>query len=145
MEFKCQKVSKEEVLAILMKAENSFNPPLSKNIPYLLDDYAKRLSEFAWFILGMEENEIIGFIAYYLNQEGGFAYISLIWVSDNYQKNGIGARMLELLIENEVSNYVKTIRLEVRKNNDKAMRFYKSMGFLSIEDSEKKILLEKTI
>lgn len=144
MEFKCQKLSKEEVLAILMKAENGFNPPLSKNIPYILDDYAKKLSEFARFILCVEEKEIIGFMAFYLNQEGGFAYISLIWVSDNHQKKGIGATMMELLSK-EVSTCVKSIRLEVRKNNEKAMRFYKSSGFLSIEDSDKKILLEKTI
>ena len=144
MTFTNKKLDYETVLALLNQCENSFDPPLSHNIPYTVSDYAKKLSEFAWFILCMEKEEIIGFTAYYLNQEGGFAYIPQIWVSDMHQRKGIGARMMEQLIIEAPVN-INAIRLEVRKNNEKAVSFYEKSGFKVMEDYDKKVLLEKII
>lgn len=144
MIFTNKKLDHAAVLALLNKCENSFDPPLSQNIPYTLSDYAKRLSDFAWFILCVENEEIIGFTAYYLNQEGCFAYIPQIWVSDQHQRKGIGASMLEMLIK-EAPSYVNAIRLEVRKNNEKAVSFYSKIGFAVIEEKGNKLLLEKLL
>lgn len=142
MTFANKKLDSATVLALLNQCENSFDPPLSQNIPYTVSDYAKKLSEFAWFILCMEDDKIIGFTAYYLNQEGGFAYIPQIWVSDNHQRKGIGAKMMDVLIK-ESPSFVYSIRLEVRKNNEKAVSFYEKNGFEVIEDKGKKVLLAK--
>jgi ribosomal protein S18 acetylase RimI-like enzyme len=144
MTFTNKKLDYATVLALLNQCENSFKPPLSQNIPYTMSDYAKKLSEFAWFILCVEGDEIIGFTAYYLNQEGGFAYIPQIWVSDNHQRKGIGAKMMDVLIK-ETPDFVYSIRLEVRKNNEKAVPFYKKMGFIILEDNGGKILLRKNV
>ncbi len=144
MEYKCNTLTQEEVISLLRKAENSFDPPLSQNIPYTVSDYAKKLSENAWFILCMEDDEIIGFTAYYLNQEGGFAYIPQIWVSDMHQRKGIGASMMDKLIK-DVPSYVKSIRLEVRKNNEKAVAFYEKNGFVVFDEKNGKLLLGKVI
>lgn len=142
MTFTNEKLDYAAVLALLNKCENSFEPPLSQNIPYTISDYAKKLSEYAWFILCVEDDEIIGFTAYYLNEEGRFAYIPQIWVSDKHQRKGIGGSMLEMLIK-EAPSFVNSIRLEVRKNNTKAVSFYGKLGFALIEEKENKYLLEK--
>lgn len=142
MEYKCNTLTQEEIITLLRKAENSFVPPLSRNIPYTVSEYAKKLSDNAWFILCMEDDEIIGFTAYYLNQEGGFAYIPQIWVSDNHQRKGIGSCMLDEIIK-AAPKFVTSIRLEVRKNNYKAVSFYERSGFCVISCNGDKNLLEK--
>lgn len=142
MTFTNKKLDHAAVLTLLKKCENSFDPPLSQNIPYTLSDYAKKLSDFAWFILCVENDEIIGFTAYYLNQEDGFAYIPQIWVSDQHQRKGIGGSMLEMM-KKKAPSFVNSIRLEVRKNNEKAYMFYKKSGFDPIKVEGNKLLMEK--
>lgn len=144
MVYSIKKLSHVDVLRLLQDCENSFTPPLSKNIPYTIDEYAKKLSTNATFVVCEDEGVIIGFTAFYTNKEGGFFYIPQIWVSDNYQRKGIGACMMEQLII-KTPNCVKSIRLEVRKNNEKAVSFYEKSGFKLIEDIGNKVLLEKMI
>lgn len=144
MTFANKKLDYATVLALLNQCENSFDPPLSQNIPYTVSDYAKKLSEFAGFVICVEGDEIIGFTAYYLNQEGGFAYIPQIWVSDMHQRKGVGLCMLDKLIT-LAPQYITSIKLEVRKKNEKAILFYERAGFKVKNDKEGKLLLEKNI
>lgn len=144
MKYSIEKLSQQEVFDLLVTCNNSFTPPLSKNIPYTLEEYAERLATYADFVLVKEFGNIAGFLAYYTNTEGGFVYIPQIWVSDEYQRRGIGANMMEKLI-NYAPSYIKKIRLEVRRNNVKAVNFYKKSGFVLIEEENNKYLLEKDI
>lgn len=144
MEYKCQKLNSKDVLALLVKAENSFTPPLSHNIPYSLKEYAERLSGNAFFILCVDHEETLGFTAYYINTEGKFAYIPQIWVSDKYQRKGIGATMINKMIELLPSN-IDSIRLEVRKNNEKAYSFYAKSNFVVLAEKNGKLLMGKRI
>ena len=142
MKYSIEKLSKKEVLNLLISCNNSFTPPLSNNIPYTLEEYAERLATHADFVLAEEDGIIAGFLAYYTNVEGGFAYIPQVWVSDNHQRKGIGGQMLNMLIQN-IPESLSSVRLEVRKNNVKAVSFYNKMGFGVIRDSDNKLLLGK--
>ena len=144
MKYSIEKLSQQEVFDLLVTCNNSFTPPLSKNIPYTLEEYAERLATYADFVLAKEGGEIAGFLAFYTNTEGGFAYIPQVWVSDNHQRKGIGGQMLNMLIQNILASFL-SVRLEVRKNNEKALSFYNKMGFVVIKDSDSKLLLEKYI
>ena len=144
MKYSIEKLSKKEVLNLLISCNNSFTPPLSKNIPYTLEEYAERLATYADFVLAKEGGEIAGFLAYYTNTEGGFAYIPQVWVSDNHQRKGIGGQMLNMLIQN-IPESLSSVRLEVRKNNEKAVSFYNKMGLVVIKDNDSKLMLEKSI
>lgn len=144
MEYFCQKMTGENVFSILNKAEKSFTPSLSHNIPYTLEEYAEKLSTNAMFVICKKNDEIIGFLAYYVNSEGLFAYIPQIWVSDNYQRKGIGGSMMKTMIEN-VPLQMTSIRLEVRKNNEKAILFYIKAGYHIVKEEKNKYLMEKRI
>ena len=144
MVYSIKKLAYSDVLKMLQDCENSFNPPLSQNIPYTVEEYAMKLSNNASFVVCEEECEIIGFTAFYTNKEGGFFYIPQIWVSDKHQRKGIGAMMLESLIKIS-PDYVESIRLEVRRKNLKAVTFYEKTGFIVLEDNGKKVLLAKGI
>lgn len=137
------KLSKKSVYDLLMKCEKDFTPSLSCSIVNL-DGYAEKLSKNAEFVLSSEAEENIGFLAFYKNKESGFLYIPLIWVSKKHQNRGIGQKMLNHLIENREEG-IKGVRLEVRKNNENAVSFYKQSGFEIIGDHDEKYLLEKCL
>lgn len=137
------RLSFDEVLALLNQCDNSFVPPLSSHID--LQAYARRMSDNAYFVLiKNDEGGVVAFTAYYLNQEGSFAYIPEIWVADSCQRMGLGHKMINHLAQ-IAPDYVKAIRLEVRKNNEKAYGFYQKEGFVLAEDRDTKVLLEKNI
>ena len=140
MRYSIEKMSQQEVWDLLNMCNNSFTPPLSNNIPYTLEEYAKKLSENAKFVLCMECEIIIGFAAYYVNIEGKFIFIPQIWVSDKYQRKGIGATMINKMIELLPSN-IDSIRLEVRKNNEKAYSFYAKNNFVVLAEKNGKLLM----
>jgi ribosomal protein S18 acetylase RimI-like enzyme len=144
MKYSIEKLSQQEVLDLLKTCNNSFTPSLTNNIPFTLEEYAERLSTHANFVLAEEYEIIAGFLAYYTNIEEGFAYIPQVWVSDNQQRKGIGGKMLNVLIQNMPAS-LSSVRLEVRKNNDKAVSFYNKMGFKVLENSGRKILLAKNV
>ena len=144
MVFTLQRLAQEQVLELLREAENSFTPPLSCNIPYTVEEYATKLSEHASFVLCKEDERVIGFTAFYLNKEGGYAYVPQIWVSDDYQRQGIGSAMIDELVKN-VGDEINSIRLEVRKNNSKAFSFYLKSGYTVVEEKKGKCLMEKQV
>lgn len=137
------RLSFDEVLSLLHECDNSFEPPLSSHID--IEAYAKRLSNNAFFVLVKNDRGmIVAFTAYYLNQEGAFAFIPEIWVADSCQRMGLGHKMIHQLIQ-MTPGFVRCIRLEVRKNNEKACRFYIKEGFMMAEDRDAKMLLEKKL
>ena len=137
------RLSFDEVLSLLHECDNSFDPPLSSHID--LEAYAKRLSDNAFFVLVKDDyGKVVAYTAYYLNQEGAFAFIPEIWVDDSCQRMGMGHKMISHLSIG-APEYVKCIRLEVRKNNEKAYCFYQKEGFVIAEDRDAKVLLEKTL
>ena len=144
MRYSIEKLSQPQVLALLNTCNNSFTPPLSNNIPYTLEEYAIRLSVNAKFALCRNSETIIGFTAYYVNNEGKFAYIPQIWVSDQFQRNGIGSAMINKIISTLPTD-IEKIRLEVRKNNDKAYSFYLKCNYSVIEEKSGKCLMEKSL
>ena len=95
----------------------------------------------------MNENEILGFMAYYLNSSYQQIYITLICVDIKYQSHGIGGMMLDYVTSNtcESDKLYETIALEVNKKNGKAHRFYLKQGFEEQEDRGEKLLMVKHI
>ncbi len=55
-----------------------------------------------------------------------------IFVSENYQKRGIGGKLLGEVEKILVERGVRKIFLEVRKSNKKAISFYEKNGFVKV-------------
>lgn len=62
----------------------------------------------------------------------GEAHVMNICVSPKFQKQGIGRRMMNRLIEVALENRCKTVLLEVRPSNTPAIELYLNMGFMEI-------------
>lgn len=109
-----------------------------------IGQYAKKLSDKAFFLLDQEGNNTRGFIAYYLNHDSSFIFITRIAVSSFYRRQGIGRKMIEALTSHYMDCY-ECIELEVEKTNMSAFKFYQSLGFQMKEIRTTKYLMSKRI
>lgn len=134
--------TKEDFLSMMQKVDSFFTPPISDSID--LKAYSNKLYIYASFVMALKDNDIIGFTAFYKNNETKQLYIPIICVNPNNQSEGIGGRMLQTL-EHMSSEGFHCIGLEVRKKNKKAYMFYKKHGFIEKEDRGLKYYMEKSL
>jgi ribosomal protein S18 acetylase RimI-like enzyme len=109
----------------LKNVEELFVPPLNTYVN--LEDYSRKLSTKAYTIEILFDNNLVGLVAYYNNDQ--YLYLSNISIDKEYLKNGYGTILINKLIEKSLL-YKKKILLEVNKENIKAVRFYKKHGFI---------------
>lgn len=136
------KLSQVEVLTLFNHFDDSSEVPLHEGLDFKM--HSRKFADKAYFILAKSESQIIGFVAYYLNEEGKFAYISEIIVHKNGRHRGLGHTMM-LSLTNSLGASYNCIRLEVLKTNEYAKRFYEREGFYEIDDHVNKFLLEKVL
>lgn len=129
-----------EVDSVISSCDDAFREPVAKRIIYpdLLD---KIYSKGICFYVYQQEN--IGYCAFYANDlEGKNAYISLIAVKPQYQKLHIGTDILRKSFEIMRAYNMENCLLEVKKDNLKAFRFYKSNGFQMVDEREQSYLMK---
>ena len=94
----------------------------------------KRLSE-KFFANGTvftayESEKIVGFIAYYRNNfEARCAYLSMIACKKKFWGKGIAAALYDKMYLDCKKNYFVKIRLQVAKDNMRAINFYRRRNF----------------
>lgn len=130
------------VFNLLSMSDKDFMPALSSSMD--IKQYAHKLATCAQFIIVLKQEQIVGFVAYYLNDEGQFIYVPLIWVSSLFQRQGVGKQLIQNLVELSLLDY-KCIKLEVLKTNVHAIMFYKNEQFEIAEDRGEKYLLIKSL
>ncbi len=98
--------------------------------------------------------EINSFVVGYVTSRivEGKGHILAIAVDKNYRRKDIGYILIDRVIEYLLKNNIKTVQLEVRVSNTKAIEFYKSQGFIEAkiiphyyQDGENGILLIKDL
>lgn len=136
------KLSQIEILSLFNDFDDSSEVPLHEGLDFQI--HSRKFADKAYFVLAEIESQIIGFVAYYLNDEGKFAYISEIIVHRDGRHRGIGHKMM-LSLTNSLGASYNCIRLEVLKTNEYAKRFYEREGFYEIDDHVNKFLLEKVL
>ena len=70
---------------------------------------------------------LVGLLATYINSK--WVYITNVSVCEQYKRNGIGTKLMNMLI---ADNPNKIFELEVDLYNDNAIRFYKKFDFETI-------------
>lgn len=144
MLIKCEEsLSKAMVISILERFDMSFEDPLHNIIDIMM--YGEKLSLHAHFILAYDDNKLVGFIAYYINKEGRYAYIPFIAVHSDGRHRRVGHMMLSYLW-NIIPVDIDQVRLEVKVSNVNAQDFYHREGFYVISDENNgKLLLNKDL
>lgn len=134
--------SKESFLLLMKKADKLFTPPISEGID--LKAYSEKLYAYASFVVCRDGKDVKGFAAFYKNMGSKQLYVTLICVDKQFQGQGFGGKMLEVLESLKCEGF-ETIALEVVKTNQTAYHFYKKQGFIGQEDRGKKFLMRKTL
>lgn len=120
----------DKINNIIKKFDNVFVPSISSIIGNL-DEYAEKLFKNAMVISLIYDNEIIGFAAFYCNDNiNKIAFLSQIGVLSNYKYKGYGTILIKKAEELSKSNNMEKMRLEVYDNNLKGISFYKKNGYI---------------
>lgn len=92
----------------------------------------EKIDNSACFCVG-HRDDVIGYVAMYANDlQTQVAYITLIGVHREWQNLGVGASLMEWCISTAQNRGMKSIRLEVARDNVGAQRFYKKHGFIVV-------------
>jgi len=81
-------------------------------------------------LIACQGGRIIGFAIAYFGDE--HAHLNLLAVQREYQRLGIGTRMLHWLEESASTAGIRAVHLEVRARNQAARRFYRRLGFVEM-------------
>ena len=80
------------------------------------------------FIVAEQHHKIIGFIVgVKITQDT--TRILMLAVSEKYRRKKIGSMLLNKFFEKTLEEHIKQISLEVRVDNEKAIKFYQKHGF----------------
>lgn len=92
------------------------------------------------------ENNLVGLVACYLNDESGMGYITNVSIAEGYEGKGIARQLVEQCIAHANEIGFKMINLEVEENNLKAIGLYENLGFTLLnKQSNGKLLMQKKI
>ncbi len=126
---------KNDIYALLVEFLEVF-PNLREKISSL-DEYAQKLSEFAYVYAVTENSQQVGVLVFYANdRETKTAYISLIGVKKGNERKGIGKDMLNYCQQLSRENGMCKIRLEVDEGNENAIIFYEKNGFSFVDKTK---------
>lgn len=116
---------------------------------YKLDDlnaYVDKIMEKACIISVMEENVLLGFLAYYANDhENKNAFLSMVVISPSVRKMGYGRRLVDFFIADLILKGFKRCLTEVSVSNIKAINICKKVGFSQIGTKDKYLIMEKML
>ena len=124
-----EKLDNKDVDQVVRLEQSLFHSPWTKEqFLYELND-----NPFAKIFVVKIGDEIIGYIDYMITFNS--ATISKIAIKSEYQKNGLGSKLMEYMMDDLNSlgyGEIETITLEVRISNIKAISLYKKFGFKEV-------------
>lgn len=142
--IKHNKTSIQEVLNILNQNESIFSKISSRQIDII--PFANKLFKNSEIFGAYDDSIFCGFIAFYCNDFiSKSAYISIILLSQQYRKMGIGSKLLESVISYTTKIGMKTVMLEMRIDNIAGSNTYKKFGFKIIKENNHIIHLQKDL
>lgn len=120
-----------------------FVPPLDAKVN--LHTYALKLAEKAVNFEAWNNGLLVGLIAAYMNPTEGFAFITNVSVYPEWMGKKIAAVLLEQCKHYAKHHHLKSIRLEVNKNNAAAIHFYKKYNFTLHDEKEDSYFMQCTL
>lgn len=79
-------------------------------------------------VVARDHDKVVGFVILrFLND---YVRLDLLAVTDEYQRRGIGRRLVECVEESALMNGKTIVHLELRETNLAARNFYRSLGYI---------------
>ena len=130
MTYTINQSNEYDIIKHFESCESVFYESLKKRVDIV--EHSKKLYEKstryeAWSENGGGGDTLVGLLATYINSK--WVYITNVSVCEQYKRNGIGTKLMNMLI---ADNPNKIFELEVDLYNDNAIRFYKKFDFETI-------------
>ena len=119
------KMSAEHVRQIAEIESLCFSAPWSENA--IASELTNPLS--AWFV-AVESDKVIGYVG--SQTVLGESDMMNLAVLPSYRRQGVGRRLVEVLVDHLTADAVNCLTLEVRASNDAAIDLYNGMGFAEV-------------
>jgi ribosomal-protein-alanine N-acetyltransferase len=109
----------------IVQIERAVNP-----FPWGEEALRDTIASSGHHLMSLREGRAVGFLlsSFVLDE----AQLLLIGVSPDWQGVGVGGQLLKELINRSQDQGQKLIYLEVRSGNERAIRLYRSLGFIDI-------------
>ena len=109
----------------IVQIERAVNP-----FPWGEEALRDTIASSGHHLISLREGNAVGFLlsSFVLDE----AQLLLIGVSPDWQGVGVGGQLLKELINRSRDQGQKLIYLEVRSGNERAIRLYRSLGFIDI-------------
>lgn len=99
-----------------------------------MDEYLKKITQYAERFEAWDDEELVGFLACYVNNQATKeAFITMVTVLPNFSGKGIASTLTEHAIKFCQKQGYATIKLEVVESNVPAIGLYHKFGFAEYE------------
>ena len=123
----------KDVIDHLKECDNQFIPCLSSKID--IDEYSQKLYNHAIRFEAWLGDKLIGLVALYHNAIDEELFITNVSVLKEYTGGGIAKSLMSSVIDYAKQLRLGTLRLEVNKQNIRALTFYKNLNFNVVNES----------
>ena len=138
--YKINKSSDIEIRKHLWECSGSFTPPLSTYVE--IDSYSTKIFTKSIRFEAFYKNKLVGLIAMYVNKENMSTFITNVSVYPEFIGVGIGYTLLKNCKMYINRNGFKRLSLEVKKNNNLAIKFYEKNNFIITETNKENYTME---
>jgi len=142
MKYLIRKMSIEDIKEVQNVAKKSWHATYEGIIPREIQDnflkhaYSDDMMEYRLknsnMFVAEVEGEVIGFINFSSLNENNESELSAIYINPEYQGHGIGTQLLQVCTS-ELTK-LKAIYLDVEKENNSGLSFYKKKGFEVVDE-----------
>jgi ribosomal protein S18 acetylase RimI-like enzyme len=129
IQLRREKLSPHIVHKLLLELDPQFAERLSKTV--VLSEYAKKLSEHAYFVSAQSQEGYLGICAYYINNVSREYFIPYICIGVSHRNVGVAGSIMKTICEDADLHHYK-ISLEVRNDNIGAINLYHKYGFVEV-------------
>ncbi|MBP6625411.1 MAG: GNAT family N-acetyltransferase [Chitinophagaceae bacterium] len=134
IEYKIDTASIDEIILHLKACDAYFTTPLSSRVD--IEEYAHKMYQYATKFEAWHQDNLVGLIAAYKNEEFKTAFITNVSVLPTYMGQGLSSSLLSNCVRYFESKQFASIELEVNKENSKAMGLYAKFNFKAIKENE---------
>lgn len=114
------------VLKVISQFNGCFEPSIMEKV-FNIEEYAQKLYRNAFTYIMCNQQEVVGFISFYINEDE--IYIALIAVDSRYRRQGVGSKLIKFVERVCEDISIRNIRLEVDDSNATAQKAYSRYGF----------------
>ena len=141
--YKINNSTLEDIKKHLHNCSDSFVPSLESYVD--ISKYSQKIFNFGIKFEAYKDNNLIGLIALYVDNQEKTSFITNVSVDPNFQGNKVAENLLLSCVGYLKENNYLEITLHVNKNNTKAINFYKKHNFKEKNTIKNNLLMELQI